>query len=251
MHSLACVALSSLGLPDWIASVTYLALCLVFLCGSSNYVDLGWRQSQDTVHRNILHGTICGTDFDVALKQTWLPQWMHLLNTMQLQGWCLIYSKAAYEFPVNKFQFANHRKLNQSACMWARTTAMCTGKDKQFIYWFVMIGGPLGCFISFAYSFKSEKRSEEWQKDLVMFSKTHCAERRAIYTELYSLKRGFKATNRFLVPLAWDSGEKWSFVAVGHERVHRRRRSFLVGNCVGTTRTLHAVSAYLDGRWYR
>lgn len=44
-----------------------LTLCLVFLCWTSNYVDLWWRQSQDIVNRNIFHGTICSTDFDVAL----------------------------------------------------------------------------------------------------------------------------------------------------------------------------------------
>lgn len=74
-HSHACISLLPLGPPDWVARVTYLTLCLVLLCWSSNYVDLGWRQSQDIVHRNILHGTICGTDFDVALKQILLPKW--------------------------------------------------------------------------------------------------------------------------------------------------------------------------------
>lgn len=75
VHSDTCISLLPLGLPDWVARVTYLTLRLVFLCWSSNYVDLGWRQSQDIVHRNILHGTICGTDFDVALKQILLPKW--------------------------------------------------------------------------------------------------------------------------------------------------------------------------------
>lgn len=87
MRSLACISLSSLGLPDWIARVTYLALCLVFLCGSSNYVDLGWRQSQNTVHRNILHGTVCSADFDVALKQTLLPKWMHYWTPCNYKAW--------------------------------------------------------------------------------------------------------------------------------------------------------------------
>lgn len=74
-HSHTCISLFPLGPPDWVARVTYLTLCLVLLCWSSNYVDLGWRQSQDIVHRNILHGTICSTDFDVALKQILLPKW--------------------------------------------------------------------------------------------------------------------------------------------------------------------------------
>ena len=70
--------------------VTYLTVCLVFLCWSSNYVNLGWRQSQDIVNGNILCRTICSTDFDVALKQILLPQWiLRLPNSMHYRdGTC-------------------------------------------------------------------------------------------------------------------------------------------------------------------
>lgn len=71
---------------------------------------------------------------------------------------------------------------------------MFTGNNKHLIYLFFMIGGHFGR-ISVPCSLKSKKRNEERQKDFAMF-------RKEISTEWHSLKRGFKAINRFLVPLA-------------------------------------------------
>jgi len=62
----------------------------------------------------------------------------------------------------------------------ARTTDVHTGKNKQFIYLFVMPGNPFGCFINLPCSLKSEKRNKEWQKDFVMASEIYCSKGRKI-----------------------------------------------------------------------
>lgn len=123
MHSLACISLFSLGPPNWLARVTYLALCLVFLCGSSNYVDLGWRQSQDTVHRNILHGTVCGTDFDVALKQTLLPKWRYY--------WTPCNYKAGAWFAMKQHM---NSLLTISICKPQKAKSVCLHLNKNYSY---------------------------------------------------------------------------------------------------------------------
>lgn len=121
---LACVCIhahafpySSQGLPGWAATITYLTLCLVFLCWTSNYVDLWWRQSQDIVNRNIFHGTICSTDFDVALKKIiLLPKLMlWLLNSMHYKdGTSFALRQQTNSLLINA---VNHTQLKLFACM--------------------------------------------------------------------------------------------------------------------------------------
>lgn len=47
---------------------SHLALHLVLLCWPADDVDLGGGETQNVVHRDVLHGTVGSTDFDVALK---------------------------------------------------------------------------------------------------------------------------------------------------------------------------------------
>lgn len=230
-----------LGLSTGVAGVTYLTLCLVFLCWSSNDVDLGWWQSQDIVHRDVLHGTVCSTDFDVALKQIsllkWTPYWTLCSTRM-----ALVLQWSSKWVHCSQPHAANHRKLRLSACAAARTTGTQTGRTSGSLTYSSCQEAPLDVLSAFLAFSKVRKE--------VMAKAIYCSKGREFsnFTEWHSLEKRFQATNRFLVPLAWDSGGKWSSVAVGRAPVHLRRRSSLGGSCVETTMKPHAVFAYRDGQ---
>lgn len=227
---------------SWLNNKSYLlgtvpgiSLWIVQLCRSGMATEPRHCTQKYPSWNHMQHRFWCGTETNITSKVN------ALLNTMHLQGWCLIAIKQLMS-----------SLLTISICKPQKAKSICLHVSKNYSYVHrkeqaleVALDVLSGLFYSLLF--------KKWEKKWGMNGKKTlwCSEKRKISTEWHSLKRGFKSINRFLVPLAWDSGEKWSFVAVDHEQVHLRRRSSLVGNCVGTTTKPHAVFAYLDARWCR
>lgn len=184
------------------------------------------------------HRFWCGTETNITAKVN------ALLNIMLYKdGTCFAVKQqmsSLFTTSLCKPQKAQAVRLRSS-----KNYRYADGKNERLVYLFVMPGGPFGRFISLPCFFESEKRS-----DGVMAKAIYCSKGSEFsnFTEWHSLEKRFQATNRFLVPLAWDSGGKWSSVAVGRAPVHLRRRSSLGGSCVETTMKPHAVFAYRDGQ---
>lgn len=248
MHSHTCISLFP-SRTSWLSSKSYLldtvpgiSLLIVQLCRSGMATEPRHCTQKYPSWNRMRHRFWCGTETNITSKVN------ALLNTTHYEdGTCFATKQQMSSLLTTSFCKPQHVKF---VCLHASKYYIYAHRKEHAVHLFICHARrPLQIFYHPSLLL-SEKRNEEWQKYFVMISEIYCSKGREIcnFTEWHSLEKDFKAINRFLVPLAWDSGEKWSFVAVGHEQVHLRRRSSLVGSCVETTMKPHAVFAYLDGQ---
>lgn len=103
-HAFTCRHFLVFPRTYWLNSKSYLlgtvpgiSLWIVQLCRSGMVTEPRHCTQKYPSWNHMRHRFWCGTETNITSKVN------ALLNTMQLQGWCLICNKAAYEFTVNSF----------------------------------------------------------------------------------------------------------------------------------------------------